>query len=184
MECQLDLPVIGGLYKLVIKRDENPDNPREWDNIGRFCVPSRCKYVENEADIASDLDWESAEEDKKVLEKQGYIAFPVMVYDHSGVHVYVGEPENDWDRRQIGWYIAKKGEATKEQLVAEVALYNQYINGEVYKFEVYHGEDGLIDSCGGFYSIEEIRGYLQDEIPNLNPNLELEEGENLIDTRC
>lgn len=173
-EQQLDLPVIGGLYKLVISLD----NPRECDNLGKFCVMSHCKYVENEADIASDLKWKSAEEDKEILEKQGYVAFPVMVYDHSGVHIYIGEPKNDWDRGQIGWYIAKKGKAIKEQLVAEVAIYNQYINGEAYRFELYHGEDGLISSCGGFYSIKEIR----DQFPNLNPNQELEKGVNWINT--
>lgn len=161
-------------WKIEIETDSDSDNPRNWSNLGEFCVSNRSKYLENE----SDFDLESL--DLKRLRKT-HIILPVSVYDHSGVSIYIGGKCDRWDSGQIGWYIVSKEkikqefnvkrispklrERVTEYLENEVKTFNQWLNNEVYCFTLYHnGEEE--DSCGGFYDIEDIYEYLPDEYTN------------------
>lgn len=161
-------------WRIEIETDSDSDNPRNWDNLGRFCVSNRSKYLDNE----SDFDLESL--DLKALEKT-HIILPVSVYDHSGVSIYIGSPCDRWDSGQIGWYIVSKEKIKQEfnvkrisaklksrvieYLENEVETFNKWVNNEVYSFTLYHnGEEE--DSCGGFYDIDDIYGYLPSEYTN------------------
>lgn len=159
-------------WEIEIENDSDSDNPRNWCNLGEFCVSNYSKYLDNESGIEIE-----SESDFKALEKT-HIILPVSVYDHSGVSIYIGSPCDRWDSGQIGWYIASKEEIKRqfkvkrispklksrviEYLENEVETFNKWVNNEVYKFTLYHnGEEE--DSCGGFYNIEDIYEYLPSE---------------------
>ena len=158
-------------WKIKIEYDSDSENPRDWSNLGEFLVSNRCRYCENESDL--DID----EIDLKTLSKT-HIILPVSVYDHSGVSIYIGSPCDRWDSGQVGWYIVSKDKIRSEYnvkrispklrervisyLESEVKTFNQWINGEVYSYTLYHnGEEE--DSCSGFYDIDDIYEYLPSE---------------------
>lgn len=154
-------------WVIEISRDDWADSPRTWDNLGVIFVPSGCRYCKNE----SGLDWDSIcgngrDSDLKALEKMGYIAFPLSVYDHSGVKYYIGSPCDQWDSSQIGWYLVNKFAVYEEwkckrispklrakiEKIAEgeIDTYNSWANGEVYEFTLF--KDGVdLDCVGGIY---------------------------------
>lgn len=115
---------------------------------------------------------------------------PLWLYDHSGITMSCGTrtyPYNDpWDSGQVGWIIVFKDKVIAEcgatekdweqqalsVLRSDVAIYDQYLTGQVYGFTLYEAEkpdedlddDGVscpdwqdIESCWGFYgdSLEE-----------------------------
>lgn len=190
---QLELPNIidysKDKWELKIKYDDVADSPRNWDNLGTICVSRGCNYVSNEATALSDsdvLEWCNAEEDRKALERRGYLVLPLSVYDHSGVSFYIGGRCDPWDSSQIGWYIASKDdiykaynvkritkkilEKAKHLMESEIQTFNAYANGQVFEFTLYHNDEE-VDSLGGFYEdddkylgfIEDIYEYLPKE---------------------
>lgn len=151
-------------WRLEISRDEWGESPRQWDNLGQFLTRST-RYVESELETALDFSDYTLDELEKALEKQGYICERVSVYDHSGVRVYIGAPCCQWDSGYIGLYVVNKARARewfnvkrisrrlkdkiKESMIAEVETFNNWINGNVFEFNLFkNGEH--VDSCGGF----------------------------------
>lgn len=45
----------------------------------------------------------------------------------------------------------------------EIEIYNKWCNGEIYRYELYDKNGEQIDSCGGFYDINDIKEYLPKE---------------------
>ena len=106
-----------------------------------------------------------------------YIYLPVHAYIHSGITISTGTFSCPWDSGQLGLiYISKESAAKEwnaneekalEYLDAEIKVYDQYLQGNVWGFQVHevqvcnlgheHLED--TDSCWGFYadSWEECR---------------------------
>lgn len=118
---------------------------------------------------------------------------PLYLFDHSGLHISTQDltkgPDGRWDAGQVGWVYADKksvcdeygkyGVEERKQTVAalsaEVKLYDKYLSGECYGFQLYkNGEEE--DSCwgflGDFHEIKEnIAGYLPEECQNLVEHL-------------
>lgn len=151
-------------WRIDIRPDYCPENPREWSNIGKIFVSKRCRYVENESDFDFDeFTSGSMENDIKRLERAGFVVFPISVYDHSGVKFYIGGPCCRFDSGIIGFYLIDKTEVKKEynwkrinkkrltEIVnGELETLTAAYNGEVYNYTLYkNGEE--VDSCGGFY---------------------------------
>lgn len=154
-------------WRLEITYDDCVDSPRDWDSLGVIFVPKGCRYMKNE----SDLDWDSicdsgsSCEDKKKLERMGYIVYPLSVYDHSGVSIYIGGSCDKWDSGQIWWYLVSKSDVYKEYgckrispklrakldkiVEGEIEVLNDWCNGRNWKYALFKGEE-LFDSCGGF----------------------------------
>jgi hypothetical protein len=71
--------------KLLIYPDENPEDPRNWDNIGKLCIMEHRNYnFPNELifDFYTDCDGENVEDRIKELEKTHYL-FWLDMYEHS-----------------------------------------------------------------------------------------------------
>ena len=124
-----------------------------------------------------------------MLTKLGYIHERICVYDHSGVSIYLGTPCCRWDSCYIGWYCVSREEVKKQYGVkrlvkqrvnkvkklmnTEIRTYNNWINGNVYWYELSKNGE-VIDSCGGFIAdsqedaIKEIyeSGYLDSDFTN------------------
>lgn len=168
---QLELPNIINQkledWQLKIGYDECIDSPRNYFNIGKIlCLPN--KYIKNELELPYEYDEKFKEsrnlnEIEEMLTKLGYIHERICVYDHSGVSIYLGTPCCRWDSGYIGWYCVSREEVKEqyglERLVkqrvnkvkklmnTEIRNYNNWINGNVYWYELYKNGK-LIDHCG------------------------------------
>lgn len=86
---------------------------------------------------------------------------PCYLYDHSGITMSTGRFSCPWDSGLVGFIWATHKTATEkgveveklaEVLEGEVAVYAQYLEGDVYGFSI---EDGDYEnSCWGFYGLD------------------------------
>jgi len=174
--------------RLEITHDESPDSPREWSNLGYFIAIDSNYQSPDENETLYEIIKETgqlAESQEKHIEeiKKQYeeetdekvlAIYPVVKYEHSGVNYSLGT-KHGFDYSNNGFYIitdkTQKETGTEEKdwekvIEIELELYNKWANGEVYGFILFdeNGED--LDSCGGFYNIEDIREHLSDEWKN------------------
>lgn len=161
-----------GKTTVKVHYDPDPLNPREdWDNLSTFAFFHR-RY-RNESDI-DHRDHPSLEDMREYIEsKNGLNALcvPVYLYSHSGDTVNTTGFSCPWDSGQIGfayvtreqareWYgwkrITKKREQQiLEALEGEVKVFDQFIRGEVYGYEVKDEKGNTLDSCWGYFGKEE-----------------------------
>lgn len=156
-------------FILEVFYDDDADCPRSWDNLGKMiCFHRRYKLGDNHNFSADDFNsWEELENILRT-EENAHTILPLSLYDHSGISMSVGSPTCPWDSGRVGFiYITKdkvKSEGideskVEEYLIGEVETYNQYLTGDVYRYEISrvsvcdHGceHTELVDSCGGFF---------------------------------
>lgn len=104
------------------------------------------------------------------------IILPLYLMDHSGKSISTEPFGCRWDSGQIGFIIVDKQamqnalgwkSITKNRrpvlvdiLKGEVEIYNQWMNSEVYSYEILvEGEH--VDSCGGFYDLDAMDEYVE-----------------------
>ena len=170
---------------LKIYSDDNPESPREWDNLGTMvCFHSRYN-------LGDKHDFSTPDEFMEFLNQDNVISLPLYLYDHSGItmrtHRY-NKPGSaywqypEWDsshigyiyvtketvREQYGWKVitASRLEKIIQHLLNEVKTYDDYLTGNVYGFILECAICGKqIDSCWGFYgdnAIKDIQNEVQD----------------------
>lgn len=160
-------------YIVKIEQDECPINPREWDNLGVMVCNHR-RY--DLGDETLECNGVSFEDDlKKHLEGEGLalkevIVLPLYLYDHSGITMNIDGFSCPRDSGQVGFiYVSKKrvreeygvkriSKELKERVIgilkAEVEVYSQYLEGDVWGYSIEDCEGNFIDSCYGFYGYE------------------------------
>jgi hypothetical protein len=171
--------------RLKISVDECPTSPREWDNLGYFITvdrnyrsPDRHTTYEMFVREAGEEAESQAEHIKLLTQKINELGeekvlaiYPVVKYEYSGVSYSLGTVRG-FDYLNNGFYIitdktAKnvgvKPKDFERQIRAELEEYNKYANGEVYDYILYDKDGEQIDSCGGFYSLDEIKDSLPKE---------------------
>lgn len=109
-----------------------------------------------------------------------YLSLPLYLYDHSGITMSTTPFSCPWDSGQVGFIYVSRKRAAEEWgedyidvrvlagLVAEVEVYDQYLTGDVYGYEIEEAESfekkslktgfteeldewNDYDRCGGFY---------------------------------
>jgi hypothetical protein len=156
-------------YTINIVRDEYPESPREWDNLGTMI----CFHREYDLGDEHDLDIEEAQ---KLLNGKDVISLPIYIYEHSGITINTTGFSCPWDSWQLGFiYVTKEKirqeygwkKITKERynkileyLDGEVKTYDQYLTGDVYGFQIEKpctscGSGEQVDSCYGYYGEED-----------------------------
>ena len=163
--------------KLMIIQDENPESPREWDNLGTMACFHR-RYSLGDRNIPfSSGEFSSWSEMESHIWNQldAAIVIPIYMYDHSGITISTSPFSCPWDSGQIGFMYVTRDKLRKEYnvkrlsekiiqkaekvLYSEVETYDQYLTGDVYGFKVMeystcdknHTHGDVIDSCWGFY---------------------------------
>lgn len=101
-----------GDKRLEIHTDEDPQNPRDWDNLGvMICFHRRYNLGDDKtkiSELTSDT-VEAAQELRERIEKKGGIVLPLYLYDHSGITMKTTPFHCQWDSGQVGFiYITKK----------------------------------------------------------------------------
>jgi len=173
--------------RLKIEHEDSPESPREWGNLGYFITQySRYNSPDTEPHIQSVIKdageiAESQEQHiemiKKILNEEGekvIAIYPIVKYEHSGVSYSLGTMHG-FDYSNNGFYIitekTQKEVGTEKKdfekvIKDELEVYNQWCNGEVYRFTLFDKNGEFVDSCGGFYDIEDIKEYLPKEWKN------------------
>ena len=169
---------------LKVYYDNTPESPRDWDNLGRMvCFHRRYNLGDDHNYRSSDYNsWAGIAE---AIEKDYDVAvmLPLYLYDHSGITISTSPFSCPWDSGQIGWIFATKEDVRKEFgvkriskkmiervekiLLAEVEIYDKYLTGEVYGYILENKEGEQVDSCWGFYSIEDMKEYIPEEYESL-----------------
>lgn len=166
-------------YTINIFLDEYPDSPRNWDNLGIMQCFHR-KYDLGDKHIIDSNDYNSWNEMEHALIKNfdAAVILPIYMYDHSGVTISTTPFSCPWDSGRLGLIFVTRDvllkrynikklskkvlEKAKKVLEAEVEIYDQYLRGDVYGFQVKDPDDNEIDSCWGFYGDEGIENIINE----------------------
>ena len=180
---------------LRIYNDTTADDPRSWDNLAKMIFMGKHKSLGDKHDFDPQMNFSSRSafiNIGEILVKKHFkdvaIIKAVHLYEHSGTSISTKfeYPYNcEWDSGTVGFAIVTKSDIRKdfnvkritkkllEQaeriLEGEVETLNQYISGEVYRFEVvktsdYNDIEEHEDSCGGFYGSDFAENGMTDHI--------------------
>ena len=164
---------INATLRVVVRQDEGAENPSDFGTLGTITYSSRARHTLG----TKAVNLEEHERIGREIEKGTLIGMPVFAYIHSGVAIQAAEANPfhcQWDSGQSGWVYTEpektcqwfgwkrvskqRREKVLDVLKAEVQALSQYLNGEVYRFEVQvfgEGRWNYVDSCGGYYGEDE-----------------------------
>lgn len=152
-------------YLLKIAQDEDAENPRTaWDNVGTMVCWHR-RY-----NLGDDHHFTDPQDFHREIHERNALILPLFLYDHSvlvmSTSSFVGRtPHAEWDSGQVGWIYVLKTAIRQEWgvkrispklrehiyhiLESEVAVYSDYLRGNVYGFIL--EEKTACDCDGGCY---------------------------------
>ncbi|KKK92930.1 hypothetical protein LCGC14_2697980 [marine sediment metagenome] len=161
-----------GKVILKIYHDEDPLDPRkDCDNFGTMvCWHSRYN-------LGDGIEIENINEFAAHLNKTAAIKLPLFLYNHSGITMnttgYMNMDPAQWDWGQVGWIYVTIDDALREygwkrtskrrrraimnRLLQEVQAYRQYLEGDVYGFNIEDKDGEVVDSCWNFYGMNYVR---------------------------
>lgn len=156
------MTVSDGQYQLKVFRDEFAESPREFDgNLGKMVCWHRKYNLGDKHEFDDPQEFQESEEYKKA-----FVILPIYLYDHSGITMSTVDFGDRWDSGQVGYIYAtpeqikellgvEPTEAMKtqieEQLIDEVNTYDQYLQGDCFRFEIQDGAGNEVDGAGGFF---------------------------------
>jgi len=155
---------------IAFYQDDMPDNPRAWDNLGTMACGHR-RYELGDEQLRGREDLEAIENNPDNL------WLPLYLYDHSGIAMrtgpFYGWQHWQWDSGRIGVIYVSREKVLKEFdakrltkrlrkrvlaiLEGEVAVYNQYLQGDVYGYVLTGPGGEEIDSCWGFFGGDDVK---------------------------
>lgn len=149
---------------IEIVPDSDSETPRSWSNLGTML------YLRNRSYTFGDRE-ATQEEMQAILADKDMIALPMYAYMHGSVVMNTVGYSCPWDSAQVGiifvskeairkeWKVkrisAKLMETVLSNLRGEVNTYSQWLNGEVYGYRIKDESGEEIESCYGFYGVEE-----------------------------
>ena len=163
-------------YRIKIHTDDDPNDPREWDNLGHMvCFHRRYDLGDCDHDLNSSMfnGWDDLEEYLR-KEEGAHVIRPLYLYDHSGLRIKIGDfhgllPQGhaEFDSGQVGFiYVTKKQirnefnvkriskkatDKANKLLESEVSTYDDYLCGNIYGYEIEDKAGEELDSCWGFF---------------------------------
>ena len=168
------------MNRLKIIHASYSDSPSEWDNLGTIAYKHR-NYTLGEVEIDEPIEWLESMlnlQEKQIYTNERlaeletkffsqFLALPIYLFDHSGQSISTSPFSCSWDSGKVGYiYVDKKAvllefggkkvtKKLKEKVLnilnGEVKTYNEYIEGNVYGFQVEDENENIIESCYGFY---------------------------------
>ncbi len=149
-------------YEIKILIDENPENPRDWDNLGTMVCFHRRYSLGDKHSFASPEEFQEF-----LKEAKPPVVIALYLLDHSGITMRAGKSFSDvdpgqWDSGLVGYSYVTKEALKKEKLSAqrareiilgEIKVYDAYISGSVFGYTIEGTE--LEDSVWGFYDLDD-----------------------------
>ena len=154
---------------IEIVYDHEPESPRDWSNIGTMICFHRRYNLGDEHEYTHEQynSWEDMEQDLS----RGHIIVPLYLYDHSGLAISTSSFSCAWDSGQVGFIRVSKEDARQEYgwknitkqrrqhieavLSGEVEVYNQFLAGQVFGYELSDSKGEFLESCYGYYSSDQ-----------------------------
>jgi len=187
-ECLIDEVSYKG-YRIKTYQDDEPDNPRDWDNLGKIFYGHK-RYVLGEVDVRKEFEdcysWDDVE--KRIIELYDpLVILPLYLYDHSVLRIKIGDfydsqlPQGYayFDTGMVGFVIAEKDKVRKEYKVKriskklreqvkqilcdEIDVFDKYLSEQVYAYSI---EDTDI-ACRGYYDYDEMVKYAKEEVDGI-----------------
>lgn len=181
-------------HVLKVYSDEPHESPRDWDNMAEMIFFGKHKTLGDAHDIKMDEYFSSRQDfmtrGAEILKRKmdAAVVLPVHLYEHSGTGISTSftYPYNcPWDSGTCGFVVVTKKKIREEypnykritkalvekatkNAICEVKILNQYISGEVYRFELEDLKGNHEDSCGGYYGDMDENGIL-DELKSYGP---------------
>ncbi len=157
-------------YTIKVLYDDNPQSPREWDNLGTIYSNHR-RYDPDGHSIDEIIDDETGKLDKEFV--KSHIMLEIYAYEHGGITISTGRGgqfSDPWDSGLFGIIAVSKEKAIKEYgkkictkevrekalkyLEGEIETLDQYYTGDVYGYVIEDEDECEIDSCWGYYGSE------------------------------
>lgn len=183
---------------LRIYEDDNAESPDYWGDDELFLVYDHRQFdVHRKGFLPLDI-YYYLNKEEDCLDYSKYYIYPVFAYIHSGVSLSLQPNGDKWDTSTTGFILVTKTECDNEEEALRLAEgliidWNQYLSGEVYKFEVIkqlkyqkhyidedfpkdeiYIEEQVIDSVNGYYgdlkTVHLIMDF-NDELLNVNDEL-------------
>lgn len=148
--------------------DPDPDDPRSWDNLGTMICWHR-RYQ-----LGDWHDYVDPKAFRAEIHDGNAVILPVFLFDHSGLtlstscEIFRAFDAVGWDWGQLGYIFAFKADIcqayrvkrltpaliaqVQEVLRDEVAVYNKFVQGDVYSYLLTDRRTGdVVDACTGFF---------------------------------
>ena len=153
--------------------DDGPENPRDWDNMGRMvCSHRRYNLRGSEPktphiNFGNFSNWDEVSA-HLIKCHEAFVILPLYLYDHSGITIATTPFSCRWDSGQVGFIYATREDIlnnlvnqpkrvtknrklwAEQALRQEVEAYDRYLRGEAYCYVIRDEDDNIIESCGGF----------------------------------
>lgn len=170
-----------GDYAIAVHYDSDAESPREWDNLGKLFLRTRsinvCECTEDEMNSARVRIPVYKYEHSGIILKASMNGNPFSCPWDSCHCGYIVALADDIRKEYGVKRITKKViEKVKKVLMDEVDIYSKYLEGEVYGYKTYkvapsvpdekveeEGEE--IDSCWGYYGIDDMIEDAKDSLP-------------------
>ena len=173
-------------FEIEVSRDDYPESPREWDNLGtiicfhkRYTLGDTTKQISDSIGYALDQsqfgNW--SEMYSYLQGKDARIIIPIYMYDHSGITINTTGYSCPWDSGQVGYIFitarkirreysvkritSKLLDQVRKLLLSEVTIYDSYLRGDVYGYDIEGIEDG---SCSGYFGLDYMISEAQSNI--------------------
>lgn len=171
-------------YTIEIKPDECGESPRTWDNLCEFhCWHKEIKMGDKgfNYNLYEQSEIVRHNATLRQAKRNRDIVLPLYIYQHSGIYLSLTSfhdqalPQGHahFDSGQVGFVIIRRKKIIEEFIPAqkiltpkakeramkvaegEVKTYTQYLNGDVYGYEITDKDGENVESCWGFYGTEE-----------------------------
>lgn len=152
-----------GRYTMVLEREEDAISPQEDADTGLFLVANHRSFYVPPPGMKTVPQYRNEVED---LFKDTHWMFPLEAYIHSGVVLALsGEgkfPDRQWDVSQLGMVCVAKdewrlSESARKAAVSLVETWNQYLSGDVWRWNIVDEKGEVLESCGSIYGLEHAR---------------------------
>lgn len=98
----------------------------------------------------------------------------VGMLDHSGITIYPSSHDHSgWDCGVLGFAfvsresLVKMGVKEKDahrQMIGELEIYDSFVRGDAYGYQVFDENGDVIDSCWGFYGMKDVEEEARDAL--------------------
>lgn len=171
------------MNSIQLYRDQYPDSPRDWDNIGTM-IAFHGRYNLGDDHDFNHRDYSGWDEmEDAILKRYGKdaVILPLYLYDHGGITMNTTGFHCPWDSGQVGFIVApvpiiraafgvkrvtaKVRKQAIDSLKAEVEVYDYYLRGEVYGYTLSDADGNTVESVSGFYGSDVSKNGMMDGLP-------------------
>lgn len=150
-----------GTFVCKLYQDTDPMSPNDWDNLASIAYSEDVDYNIGNSSLPA-ASWHSdirASCKLLGLRRIPYVAVRFEDYGSSGAMLLVEDDPEDangvfWADPETAAKLGVPPGDERRQLLGEIEVWRQYLQGDVYGYVVESPEGRVLDSCWGFYGYE------------------------------